>query len=560
MRLQKLKVLLFNNALLRITFIAGLILFVLTGCLLTGFYLHERNINKITRMQDNFSRILREYDISADIFVGTEKEFEKLNRELDRLEKRTIGVESWLSVIKRRRALARRYPSFTENYRASINRALKAYPASQPLTAVAAAALVKDTAINNEAENTLRGFLPLLTDPAFNKLRLSLHVLLGDFKNPQKAANLSADISSDGTEIITQNLIIMKILNSDFSAVDYNAVGYNAVGYNAVADIQAVINSSFPSENFIRFAAEYNYDFGDLRRAAELFSRLKYVSALSRQADSLYLAGFTESARSLWLILSSIPNERSLYNLAVTTDDAEKASGYLKKIINMDSTAVTDSRQFGFIRFSRMLPNTQAAALLEKTENLKPSDFPFIDLEICKRKTESQQPGRRIAETWLLLDRHFENEDLYRWASWLMAFQRDYDELNILLKRLDSERYRSLEWAALYKSIKLMHDGEIETAFDILQSIPEEKSEWYVYANLGRILEAQRSHSHALEQYKIAAEKMPENKIASRIHYNIARCCSVLGRIPEARLALEDALYFDPDNHTARLEYERLLF
>ena len=559
MSLKKLKNLFLNNAVLRITFIAGLMLFFLAGVFLTGFYLIERNAGKTTRMRDSFSRILREYDVSAGLFTGTEKELEKLNRELDRLEKKTIGVESWLSVLKRRRALARDYPPFTANYRDSINRALKAYPSSQPLAALAAAALVKDTAINNDAEKTLRGFLSLLTYGDFNKLRLSLHVLLGDFKNPQKAAVLPADISSDGTEIITQNLIIMKILSPQLS-VENNDTDNSAVAYNVVYDIQAVINSSYPSANFIRFAAEYNYDLGDIRRSAVLFSRLEGDWAIGRQADCLYLAGYPQSARSLWLILSAIPDERSLYNLAVTTDNAQEASGYLKKIIDMDSVSFTNSRQFALIRYSRFLPSTQAVAVLEKTDKLKPSAFPFIDLEICRRKTESQQPARKIAEAWMLLDRHFEDDDLYRWVAWLMVFQREYDELNILLKRHVSDSYQSSEWLNFYKSVQLMHEGEIDTAMNLLQSITEENAEWYVYANRGRIFEALRSFSLALGQYNFAVEKKPENKIASKIKYNIARCFTALSRPTDAHLALEDALNLDPDNHTARLEYERLLF
>jgi len=542
---MSLKKLILNNMVLRITFIAGLMLFVLTGILLTGFYLFERNAGKSTRAQDSFSRILREYDISADVYIGTEKEFEKLNKELDRLEKKAIGVESWLSVLKRRRALARRYPPSMGNYRASINRALKVYPSSQPLAALACAALIKDTAINEEAQNDLRSFLPLLTDGDFNKLRLSIHVLLGDFKNPQKAELLPEDLLSDGTEVITQNLIIMKILNTESGAA---------------SDIQAVINSSVPSQNFIRFAAEYNYDFGDIRRAAVLFSRLEGDWAIGRQADCIYLAGFPASARSLWLILSSVPNERSLYNLAVTTDDAQEAAVYLQKIIDMNSEAFSNSRQFALIRYSRLLPNAQALNALEKTDKLTPLAFPYIDLEICKRKTESQQPARKIAEAWLLLDRHFEDEDLYRWASWLMSFQRYYDELNILLKRRVSDHYQESEWLKFFKSVQFMLDGNIDSAFDLLQSIPEENAGWFVYANRGRILEAQRSFSKALEQYKLAVEKNPENKTASKIFYNIARCFTALSRPSDSLLALEDALNIDPDNHTARLEYERLLF
>ncbi|WP_461248092.1 hypothetical protein, partial [Treponema sp. R6D11] len=420
MKQNKIKVLFLKGSLLRITFIAGLMLFVLTGVFLTGFYLVERGANKETRKQDSFSRSLREYDTSADIFTGTEKEYENLNRELDRLEKKAISVESWLSILKRRKALVRRNPPFFSNFRASIKRALKVYPSSQPLSALAAAALIKDTALNKETENALRAFLPALTDGEFNKLRLSFHVLLGDFKSPQTAVSLPDDISSDGTEVISQDLIIMKIINPkpDIARVDSSG---EETGYNASYDIQAVINATHPTANFIRFAAEYNYDLGDIRRAAALFSRLEGDWALGRQADCIYLAGFPASARSLWLLLSksAVPDERSLYNLAVTTDDTQEASGYLQKIIDTDSESFSDSRQFALIRYSRLLPNAQALTVLEKNETLKPSSYPYIDLEICKRRTESQVPAKKIAEAWLLLDRHFENEDLYKWSSWL---------------------------------------------------------------------------------------------------------------------------------------------
>jgi tetratricopeptide (TPR) repeat protein len=560
MNREKIKVLFFNSTVLRITFITGIILFVLTCVFLTGFYLLERSAGKTTRIQDSFSRILREYDISAGTYTGTEREYENLNRELVRLEKKAIGVESWLSVLKRRRALARLYPPSMGNYRASINRALKEYPSSQPLAALAASALIKETALNKETETALRGFLPLFTDDNFSKLRLSIHVLLGDFENPQKAAVLPEYLLSDGTESITQNLIILKILNPKSGGVKSGIDNNDNTGYNAASDIQAVINSSVPSRNFIRFAAEYNYDFGDIRRAAVLFSRLEGEWAIGRQADCFYLAGFPSSARSLWLILSAAPDERSLYNLAVTADNTQEASVYLKKIIDMDSAAFTNSRQFALIRYSRFLPGAQAVAVLEKTDKLKPSDFPFVDLEACKRKTESQQPARKIAEAWMLLDRHPENEDLYRWVSWLMVFQREYDELNILLKRHVSDNYQSSEWTKLYKSIQLMRGGETDTALDLLQEIPEDSARWYVYANRGRLFETLRSFSKALEQYNLAIEKKPEKKFASKILFNTARCYTAISRPADAILALEDAINLDSDNHSARLEYERLLF
>jgi tetratricopeptide (TPR) repeat protein len=535
-----------SSNILRITLLAGLILFILTGGVLTVFYLMERSSTKMTRIQDSFHNLLREYDELANENYGTEREFERLNRKLDKMEKRTISVESWLSVLKRRREIVRLHPPSAANYRAGIERALKVYPASQPLLALAAEALAANTAINSISEATLRGLLLQLTDSSFNNLRLGFHVLLGDFKDPARAALLPSDISSDGTDSITVDFAILKILRDDIRG--------------AAADIQTIlISPSVSSVNTLRFAAEYYYDFGDLRRSAEIFSFIHDEKALIRQADALYLAGFHDSARSIWRVLADSPYEheillsqRSLYNLAVTTEAPEESAAYFKKLVELN-TAATDSRQFGLIRYTRLLPDTQAVTLLEKTEGLNPADYPFIDLEICKRQASAWRLERQFAETWLLLDRHPENEDLYQWACRMFLFQRDYNEAKILLNRM-----RQPEWTKIYRAIQLMAEGDIETAEEILRSIPSGGREWPVYANLGRILEAQRSTARALEQYELAFGKTENPKAASRIQHRIAKCHTAMGRTSDAILALMYAVELDPDNLAARLELDRL--
>ena len=536
-----------SGVFLRVTFLAGLILFVLAGGALTVFHFIERDKSKTTRQEDSFFRILREYDISAETIIGTEKEFERLSRELDRLEKRAIGVESWLSVLKRRRALANLYSPYMGAYRDCINRALKAYPLSQPIAAVAAAALVRNTALDRQAEEQLREWLPLFTDPAFNTLRLGLHILLGDFGSLEKAA-LLPELSSGGNEDITVDLAILKIIRADFRG--------------AAADIQVNLNSPLPpSGDFLRFAAEYYYDFGDISRSAELFSLIENDWGMTRQADALYLAGFTDSARSIWSILADSLNENSLYNLAVTAENNEEEAAYLEKLTKTDPLSADvphykDSRQFGLIRYSRLLEYNQAAAILEDAEKSSPSGYPYIDLEICRRRTWQQQPARQAAETWLLLERHPENEDLYRWAAWLLFFQRLYGETEILLNRVERLGL-SGQWVSEYKAIQLMKEGDVETAGKILRSISAGAAEWYDYANLGYILEAQRYPARALEQYELAALRLTNPVTASRIQSRIARCFFALGNVSEARRALEYALDLDPENHAARLELDR---
>jgi len=533
------------NPLLRITLLAGLILFVLAGAVFTVFFLGERISTRITRQEESFSRLLRDYDGAFGELTGTDREFAYLNRELDRIEKKALGVESWLSVLKRRRALAAVHPPSDENYRASIERALKAYPMSQPVAAVAAAALVKDSAVTPQDEVNLRNWLSLFQDSEFNALRLSLHVLLGDFRNPARASLLPDDIASDGTEAVNADLAVLKTLRADYRG--------------AAADIQTMLNSYLPlSDSSLRFAAEYFYDFGDLQRSAEIFNMIDDERALVRQADALYLAGFTDMSRSIWSMLAASSNENSLYNLAVTTDEAEEAATWLEKLVSLDSVSDSGCFQAGLIRYSRLLDYPNALSLLQDTEGASPDRYPFVDLEICRRNAQSQESGRQAAEAWLLLDRHPENEDLYNWASRLFFFQRLYPEAKILLRRAAQFQFEG-NWVALYNALLLMSDGDIEEAQEILSAIPAQDAGWAVFANLGRILEAERSNLRAIEHYEAASEKAQNPKIASRIQLRLARCSLTLGHSNEARRSLEYALELDPENLSAGLELERLM-
>jgi len=535
-----------SSRLLRITLLSGVILLLFTGAVLSVFFLIERSATKTTRRQDSFSRILREYDAAAAVNFGTEREFEHLNGELDKLEKRAIGVESWLSILKRRRALSSIHPLSMVNYRNSINTALEAYPFSQQIAAIAASALIKNSSINMEAEERLREWLSFFSDPSFNELRLCIHVILGDFRSPQRAYIIPADIFSDGTQAVTMDLAIMRTLRGDYRG--------------ASADIQIMLNAPRPSEDVLRFAAEYNYDFGDLLRSAEIFSLIDDEKAMVRQADALYLAGFPDSARSIWLILAeseSSQNENSLYNAAVTSEDGE-AADFLEKLVNLETASNSESRQFGIIRYSRFLEQSQAVTVLQKSAGFSPANYPFIDLEICKRNSFGSDIGRQSAETWLLLDRHPENEDLYRWAAWRFFFQRRLDEAEILLDRMDMLGFKET-WFDIYRALQLMNEGRLDDAEKLLRSVPPDDADWYVYANLGRIIESQRSAGRALEQYELAAVKAQNTKTTARIQLRIARCLSVLNRPNDARRVLMNAVELDPDNVTARLELDRIL-
>jgi tetratricopeptide (TPR) repeat protein len=579
----------------RITFFSGLFLLLLIGGLLIGIYGSGAIIRNAER-DSEFSRLLGDYDFKYRMMLDTEspivqrQEFENLHNDLDRLEKKAVGVESWLSILKRRRQLAYYVVNapgqdirYMQSYLQSSQRAAHAFPYSEPIAAVAAAALVYDTAITRDAETSLKKTLPLLASSRLSPMRLALHVLLGDFRNPERAAaslaetgqlphfaiseflNFNTSLSGRETGMLAADLSILKIIAGD--------------PHDAATDIQTAL-ISFPSPELIRLAAEYYYDFGSMVRSAELFSMLPDISALSRQADALWLAGYAGTARTIWTMLT-VSQERSgfggtgvsprendvlfcraLYNLAQTAPTGEEKATLLQRLVQQ--SPATDSRQYGLICFSRLFDAPQALAVLNAergpvvSEGLYPVDV-HIDLEMLKRRTEVDELARVIAELWLLLDRHPAAEDIYQWGVWYCNLQRNYTE-NAMLLRNATRHYFTGWWLNFYEALRLIREGNLNAAETLLATIPTD-THWAAAANLGRIYEARHAPARALENYERAMAVVMASDLyytASKLQVNIARCLKTLGKVDECRRALEFALDLNEDNLNARLELSRL--
>ncbi|MDR1587799.1 MAG: hypothetical protein LBS57_10115 [Treponema sp.] len=562
---------------LRITFFSGLILFFILGAILAVF-----SILRGGEAGGNvFHRSLREYDrIQKQIGAGR-GDFKSLESLLDKMEKKAEGVESLLSVLKRRRRLSQLNPLYISAYQDAARRAIEAYPYSEVLAAAAAGALVRRGAINRETETKLRELMPLLASARFSPLLVNLHVLLGDLKNPEKAAGefntaglrnaLAGSLPSPGAspperESIDVDLALLKLLNRE----------------SPVPEIQNLIANS-PSPESIRFAAEYFYDFGDPLRSAELFSLLPDDAGLSRQADALWLGGYIESARNIWKILASPSGTASasaLYNLALSAADKDEEAELLGRIAAMPESS-DPGRKFGLIRYSRLFNAPRGIAVLEAAapvqapaggKDLPRSALrdPLIELELLRRGAETWEQGRTVGEIWLLLGRHGEDENLYQWAAWYFGLQRNYSESAALLK-IAGRRGFSGEWLSFHEALRRIREGGFDEAEETLRRLAGGAADWqnaaaWAGANLGLLLEARHSPAGALEFYEKAAaalEGLPEQdqyrrETCSRIRLYIARCLLSLGRPGESRRALEYALDLNPDNLKARLELERI--
>jgi tetratricopeptide (TPR) repeat protein len=539
-----------NLSLLRITFLAGLFLLLIIGALLAATVAGGRGAADGVR-ESAFHRMLREYDFKYRQMADSvraettmrRQEIEGLDNDLNRLEKQAEVVESWLSVLKRRRQLVRLDPRYEESYRQSSQRAAGAFPYSEPIAAVAAAALVRNAAITRETEAYLREALPLLAGSRFAPLRLSFHVLLGDFKSPEQAlASLPRDFTAPEyftasdleREVIYPDLTILKILAGDIPS--------------AAIDIQTALDA-FPSPGVIRLAAEYFFDFGDLLRAAELFSQLPDEESLGRQAEALWLAGYTDNARTIWAMQ---PQNRPLYNLALSAPTQEEETSLLERLV--ENGTHDTIRRFGLIHLSRLLDAPQAVALLDGEKGADP----LIDLETVMRRAETEEVARVIADTWLLLGRYPETEYLYEWGAWYFDLHRNYPETALLLKAVARQQFTG-SWVSFHQALQHIREGSINAAADLLVAAAAD-GDWVATANLGRVLEASLVPARALEQYERALAvviDLGEEGIASRIQVRIAHCLRNMGRISESRQALEYALDLNPDNLTARLELNR---
>ncbi|GHV75873.1 hypothetical protein AGMMS49942_06940 [Spirochaetia bacterium] len=503
--------------------------------------------------QGNFFRELRSFD--ALLLERPETAPRRLNVLLDRLEKKAIGAESRLSLLKRRRNLVRQgnYGSqaeFKKAYREAAERAAAAFPFSEPLAAAAADALLQEYPgqFPDEVQTKLRQYAGLFSEKRLLPLALDIRVLLGDLSDPAPPAGmpLSGNLLAGGVSGLSEaeregfliNAVLQSLLAGDAAAANSQVV--------------SLLDSQGITERVLRFAAEYFYDTNPLR-AAGLFSRFSDPPSLGRLADSLRLAGFREGAAEIWTVLVSpgdTPQDllvRSLYNLASVSTDEQKRIAYYERLLSQAPGHV-----YGIIGYSRLLDTGRAEGILAEAGTLP-------ELELLRRRLEGADIGPRelrrgVAETWLLLGRHPREEGLYRWGAWYFDRQRQFPETALLLRQA---RINGIDSPALvfHEAFRLIRETKLGEAEALLREA--DPGVWQVPANLGLIAESRRALSPALEYYESAYVLIKDRHDAAKVQLKIARCLHMLGRDEESRRALETVLELEPENLNARMELRR---
>jgi tetratricopeptide (TPR) repeat protein len=518
--------------------------------------------------------------LKYDAFAAAFPPFEDLARALDALEKDALGTESHLSVLKRRRVLARDGIAAGNTYDwaaylAAAERTAAKFPGDEMLLAAVSEAAVlagyPEKAWEYAAGITQKKLLPLAFGAA---------ALAGALETPEKAAALerSGELflsirENDpvrNREGFIVNAAIVRILEGDVRG--------------AGVLIPALLGAKSGAENALNFAAEYYYDFGDPERAAEIYVRLGGEADLGRAADALLFAGERERAKSLWIVLSS-PDEngfivtppeilvRCLYNLAAGAKTPEEELTLVRRALSIDPEHL-----YSLVRYSRFLPAEEALAFLDNDSANR--DKPLAALESLKRHRENWPLEKMIPETWFLLNRHDVSavsggepgvEILYRWACYYFDFQKQYDESTRLIRNAERNGIDG-PWLDFHRALALFRRNEFAEGEALLLAVEErcgwdedralagnpDGIFWQIPANLGRVRETARSFQMALDYYESAAARVSGKTDAARICYRIARCLRSLGRDREARDALERGLSLDGENMDIRLELTRL--
>ena len=475
---------------------------------------------------------------------------------LDKIEKNVQGVESWLSLLKRRRALAKAYPHMTGQYQDACRRAAAAFPWSEPLAALA-------LSLPGGAESRDHG--ALINNTRFIPLALAAAVLRGDFDSPGRAAeNRGENLLSLGLPLIRSglpagmgdrlivNLVLLKILKGDYPGAE--------------AQLQGLSRNAGQGA----FLGEYYYDFGDPLRAAEMFNRTGGEGGLLRSADALWLGGKNENAGNIWrTLISAVAGPearlRSLYNLGASfPEDREKWFTLLHRAGEEDpALRGNPAYVYGIIGYTRYMGPYEALELLDsrlRSPEDSPAPAALRDLEILRRRGELWPPERTVAETWLLLDRYPGEPRLYSWAAWYFDYQRRREEGAVLIKTAGYRNIREprLDLSAALNDLAAGRLDEAEKGLRSIVSTPAGRQIWQAEANLGLIAEARRAPAEALEHYEMAADGVKDRQAASRLQRRIAGCLRSLGRKEESRRVLRYSLDLDSGNLGARLELRRL--
>lgn len=506
------------------------------------------------------------------------------------LEKTAIGAEGRLSVLKRLRLLSRADASFLPDYAASALRAAEKFPHSVPLAAIAGETLVlfpeaaqsdSPSALQKNYARVLAGSGPLgeqIAQPA----AFYLYALAGSLSTPESAAALpeaGSVFRASMRDLVGEDAVSMAINGAILSICAKNMS--DAAVYLIPLDRDGLLSSRSRM-----FFACYEYDFGDLITAAKLWTDAGGEKNLALAAGAFYEAGMTESALQLWYLIAQNTVKdpeavrlrcRSLYNTARHSGSRLAKTNALETLLSVPGGAENgaDAVLYGTLLYTRLMGGGRAEAILtDLTEN---SNHPLFDLELHRQRVRRTPIEKAVADTWLLVDRHWNDNRVYRWAAWFFGFLRRSQDLDSLVDA-GVKRGRSGIWMDLARARNAIRAEDYDAAERFLdraakeadsgyeEDLPSEQ-DWPADADRALIFEARHDFRSALSFYASARNKIPLRdveddddlkKSAAKIELRLSRCYSALGMREEARRAVLNASELDGEDIGIRMAKDRL--
>ncbi|MDR2901445.1 MAG: hypothetical protein LBV20_08035 [Treponema sp.] len=423
-----------SKKMLRFVCIIGLILSALISIpLLIVSIVHARGnpLQETNIIRTNpFVESLNEFDY---VFAQnrTSPEVGRLDAILNRAEEHAAGVDAHLSVLKRRRILAKAVPEYRLQYRNAVSRVLEQFPYSENISIVAGdAVLLHKEELDQQDQNDLLHYAKNISVRQNTKNPL---ILLGFYVFEGSARNLlTARQIPQAAEIFT-------------SAIDYVGKAEQPNLVTASAILQILAGNQNAAINLINkykttlleqsrsawFMVEALYDFDDPSAAASILGIEDYPfvnsQSIIRLSDALYRMNNINDARFFWNLLlvpenetESVPHpegtvpstmlEKSLYNLAITCASDDEKRSYLEELLKISPDHIP-----GIILYSRLLNYDEAISMLQKTIGKNKNDL--IELELIRQNRRYSEPGKTAADTWLLLGRYPADANLYHLQS-----------------------------------------------------------------------------------------------------------------------------------------------
>ncbi|MDR2601302.1 MAG: hypothetical protein LBC53_02460 [Spirochaetaceae bacterium] len=506
---------------------AALCLIFLSGLLFVNHSLNKDPFGgKKKNETSNWNKKLNDFDALYDRYINGNARIKSgvLETMLDALEKNSVGAESRLSLLKRRRALAalskngfvkdaaEAREDFLTGYRDAAYRAAEDFPYSSAVCAIAAEAVFWNAArpstfgsknsrglfLEKDEKEKIKSLCASLLDsgPLLQNVYLplvfyflSLNGSIGSLEDALQrekgldvfsttARNIKPETPEE--ERLRETLIVDSALISLLKEETRDEAGQFITMLNTEKE---------SGKRTVNFLADYYYDFGGMTAASEFFLRLQNTYGIEMAACALYLAGKHESALNFWRILRSSkqaqPEERlrAIYNItSLQTSGGEESPAPspsensvkdFEAIFTAEEDAISGKEITtpAFVLYTRLLPGARGKALLEADENKRTNVL--IDWEIVRRETVNNTIKKNIGETWLLLNRHPSNYTVYEWAAWYFERQKEYGEAS-LLKNAAVKNAVNVPAVFINEAINLIHAGELDKAEEILAKLKKE--------------------------------------------------------------------------------------